>query len=534
MPSISLPRLDLRRLILLLAILSGVITLGISFHASYQVQRKSLIDSTLEANRAYAAKLAYSTDRFFQSAQQQLAYSATVIAKHADDDQALLDEAARLQLQTDSFNAVVITGAEGIVRATAPNTGQLTGQRLDTPGARQALHEQRPLVSSPYMSALGTLIIMISQPLFSEDGTYLGYIGGVINLKDESILNDLLGEHYHDDGSYLYAVDQARRLLYHPDIQRLGTAVTGNRVIDAVIAGDSGSQRITNSQGIDMLAGYAPVPAARWGIVAQRPTAATLHSLDGLMLNVLEHTAPLAMLTLLFVWGLARLISRPLWQLAKSASEMDAAGSADRIQRIRAWYFEAAQLKRAMQLGISLLHQRIGKLHLDAQSDPLTGLHNRRGLAHALEALRAERSSFAVIALDIDHFKRINDNHGHAKGDHVIQHLTQLMKTCSREADTLCRSGGEEFLMLLPLTNLDSALLVAERLRRRVEQDGIPAVGFITISLGIALWPLHAADTERVIALADNALYKAKQNGRNRTEIADMDAYSPDGESPTG
>ncbi len=276
MPLAPLFRVDLRRLIMLLAILSGVIALGISFYASYQVQRQSLIDNTLEANRAYAAKLADSTERFFQAAQQQLAYSATVISRDVDDKQAVLDEAVRLDLQTDSFNAVVITSAQGIVLATSPDTGRLVGKRLDSPGARQALQEQRPLISSPYMSAIETLVVLVSHPLFSSEGTYLGYVGGVISLKEKSILNSLLGEHYYQDGSYLYAVDPFRRLLYHPDPKRVGTVVVENRVIDAVTAGERGSQRVINSKGVDMLAGYAPVPVAGWGIVAQRPTAAPL------------------------------------------------------------------------------------------------------------------------------------------------------------------------------------------------------------------------------------------------------------------
>ncbi|MGK9064247.1 diguanylate cyclase [Stutzerimonas chloritidismutans] len=523
MHSARLPRLDLRRLIILLAMLSGLITLSIGFYASYKVQRESLIDSTLEANRAYAAKLADSTELFFRGAQQQLAVSAQWLATRFDDT-ALIHEADRLRRQTDSFNAVLITDAHGVVRATAPNTGRLVGQKLDSPGAREALLERRPLISSPYVSAIGELVVLISHPITAEDGTYLGYIGGAIYLKDRNILNSLLGDHFYLDGSYLYAVDRSRRLLYHPDPARLGTVVGDNPVIDKVLQGNAGSERVINSQGVDMLAGYASSRSSGWGVVAQRPTADTLHPLDGLMLKVLRETAPLALLTLLCIWGLARLITRPLWQLAQSATEMDAPDSADRIQRIRSWYFEAAQLKRAMQLGISLLHQRIGKLNLDAQTDPLTGLHNRRGLQLALEALGTERRPFAVIALDLDHFKRINDSHGHDVGDNVIRYVAQLMTACSRGADILCRSGGEEFLILLPEANLESALLVAERLRQCVEQDDLPDVGHITISLGIALWPYHAVHIDRVFKLADGALYKAKQRGRNRSEIAEPDA----------
>lgn len=527
MQSPRLPRLDLRRLIILLSMLSGLVTLGIGFYASYNVQRDSLIDSTLDANRAYAAKLSVSADLFFHSAKQQLDYSARLIGESLEDDASLLDEARRLRLQTDTFNEVVIVSHDGVVLATSPNTRQLIGKRIDTVGSREALREQRPLISSPYISTIGTLVVVISQPVFN-DGQYAGYVGGTINLREPNILNSLLGEHFYKDGSYLYAVDRQRRLLYHPDPKRLGTVVTGNQVIDKVIAGQSGSERIVNSQGVDMLAGYAAAPAAGWGIVAQRPTADTLHPLDGLMLKVLRQTAPLALLTLLCIWGLARLITRPLWQLAQSASEMDAPDSADKIQRIRSWYFEAAQLKGALQLGISLLHQRIGKANLDAQTDPLTGLYNRRGLTLALDALRAEGQPVGIIALDIDHFKRINDTYGHDVGDTVIREMARLMATSARGADILCRSGGEEFLILLPDASVESARLVADRLRQCVEQNEVQDVGQITISLGIALWPTHADSIEQALKLADGALYKAKQRGRNRAEMAEVDTQPRD------
>lgn len=163
-----------------------------------------------------------------------------------------------------------------------------------------------------------------------------------------------------------------------------------------------------------------------------------------------------------------------------------------------------------------------------AHHDALTSLLNRRGFnalfAEKLEEHSEQRRDMAVMFLDIDHFKRINDSHGHDVGDEVIRHMAQLMKTCSRDADILCRSGGEEFLMLLPDADIESATRVAERLRGSVEQERIPVVEHITISLGIAVWPEHADNLERVLKLADAALYLAKQRGRNRAEIAEPDA----------
>lgn len=515
-----LTRLDLRRLILLLAVCSALIMLANSFHASYRVQRQLLIDNAMETNHVYALKLAESTGDFLQAAQQQLGYSAGLLAGHFDNQSVLQAEARRLRLQTDSFNSVAITDAQGWVRATSPDTLRLKGQQLKSPGALQALRERRPLISQPYISTAGNLLVSISHPIFSHNGRYLGYVNGTIYLKQKSILNNLLDEHYHRDGSYLYVVDQGRLLLYHPDPSRIGTVVGKNAAIDAVLRGESGSQRIRNSRGDDMLAGYAVLPSAGWGIVAQRPTATTLEPLDSLMLGVLRNTLPVATLTLLCVWWLARLISRPLWMLAREAHGMNAPEASDRIQRIRSWYFEASQIKRAMLVGIGLLQHKIGKLNLDVQTDPMTGLHNRRGLALALETWQAEMRPFAVMALDIDHFKRVNDSYGHAAGDQVIIQLAQLMRSCSRDADVLCRSGGEEFLILLPNASPAAALKIAERLRQRVEHTDMSGVGRITISLGVAHWPLDASAVEQALKIADAALYKAKQGGRNRVVVA--------------
>ncbi len=121
-------RLDLRKLILALAILSGLVTLANSLYASYRVQRQMLIDHTLESNHAYTAKLAGSIDDFLIAAQQQLYYSAKILAKHYNDTDYLLEEANRLRQQTNSFNSVMIANAQGIVLATSPDTLQIVGK----------------------------------------------------------------------------------------------------------------------------------------------------------------------------------------------------------------------------------------------------------------------------------------------------------------------------------------------------------------------------------------------------------------------
>lgn len=515
-------RVDLRRLILILAILSALITLANSFYATYRVQRQMLIDATLESNRVYAAKLAATAEHFLDDSWQQLGYSAKLLRENFVAGPVLEAEAERLRRQTNSFNSVVIVGADGVVLATSPDL-HIKSRRLDSPGAWGALRERRPLISEPYVSVVGNLVVFISQPVVAADGRYLGYVGGTIYLKHNNELHALLGEHYYHDGSYLYVVDRNRRLLYHPDPERVGQQVAASEVVDAVLLGtngQSGELRLRNSLGVDMLAGYALVPSAGWSVVAQRPLSATLAGVDRLMLDVLRNSLPLAVLTLLLIWWLARLISRPLWQLADSAQEMDKPATPERIRGVHSWYFEAAELKRAMLVGVELLHRKIGKLREDAQTDPLTGLCNRRGLELTLDLWKLENRPFAVLALDIDYFKQVNDRFGHASGDQVLQRLARLMRICSRDSDLLCRVGGEEFLMLLADASPASAERVAERLRRQVEMATIEPVGHITVSLGVAHWPTHASDMRSALRVADDMLYAAKQAGRNCVVVA--------------
>ena len=516
----SLFRIDLRRLILSLAVMSAFVTLANSFYASYSVQRQLLIDNTLEENRVYAAKLAASTEQFLKSMQKQLAYSSVIAASHFDDPKILQAETARLKYQTDSFNSVVITNMKGKILATSPDSLQLIGHTVNTPGALEALKMRRPMISKPYISLAKNLVIVISTPVVSEQGEYLGYIGGTIYLRQKSILNELLGEHYYRDGSYIAVLDNERRILYHPDANRVGEVVKPRPLTEAPKSSANGSLMVTNLAGKAMLAGYAVVPSSGWEIVTQRPTDATLKPLEGLMYKVLRHLTPLAIVTLLIVWLFSRLIARPLWLLARSANEMDKPDVSSNIREIPSWYFESTQLKRALLIGISLLQKKIGKLKFETQTDPMTSLFNRRGLAMTLESVVQLRQQFSAITLDIDHFKAINDSYGHDIGDEVIKSLAEQIRHSARESDILCRVGGEEFLVLLPGTPLAEAGMIAERLRQNVETLMLPGIQPITISLGVAYWNQQQGEPDKALKRADEALYRAKKEGRNRVVIS--------------
>ncbi|MGL5841894.1 MAG: diguanylate cyclase [Aeromonas hydrophila] len=526
-------KIDLRRLILALAVVGVMATLSNSFYATYEAQRELLISNTLDANRVYAAKLADMTNTMIQSSQSQLAYSATLLAPAMADDEVLLGEVRRLQQQTATFNSVAVVNADAVVVSVYPDTLKIKGAKLTSAGSRAAITTRRPVITDPFISLSGNYLISLSSPIFDKEKNYLGYVAGTIYLQSPNLLSGMLGQHYYQDGSSLYVVDRNRTRIYHPDSARVGEKIRDNGVVDRVLNGEEGALELTDETGTEMLAGFAPIRQTHWGVVAQRPRAATLTGLDQQMMRVLLKIIPINLLILLFIWISAIFISRPLWQLAHKAKLMDQQESLKNLARIRAWYFEAAQLKQAMLKGLGLLNTRITQLHNDSHTDAMTGLFNRRGMQQVLDSYQTLDQPLAVIALDIDHFKQINDGFGHDVGDQVLATLATLMQQGARQADAVCRSGGEEFLILLPGLSLPLAFEIAERLRQRVAAHPMPGAGHITISLGVAHWPGSDDDLNVVLKQADQALYEAKRRGRNRTVQADRDQQLPsDGALP--
>jgi len=514
-----MPTLDLRRLILLLSICATLLVQGFLLYSGYQLQRRLLIEQTLETNRIYAVKLAELAEDFLYSSQQRLTYSANLLRSRLDDPAFIDAELERLRVQLDTFNSVYLVNADGRLRAFSPHDPQRIADRISA-GSEEILLRREPLVSRPFITARGRLVVALAQPLFDDQGTFLGYLGGSIYLREPSVLNKLLGEHYHRDGSYLYAFSPDRHVLYHDDPHWIGQQLDESEITQAVREGRSGSLRLLSEKGEEVLAGYATVQGAGWGVVTQRPLQVTLAELKSLAWEVAGFVTPVLLVTMLVIWWLSWIVSRPLRQLARSVQQPDGLLAAQEVRKVRSWYYEAAQLKRSILAGLELLNRKIGKLNLDSITDPLTGLVNRRGAQLSLEEWENDARPFAVVLMDIDHFKQVNDQFGHDAGDRTLQFLASQMRKVARASDVLCRSGGEEFMMLLPDTELEDAARVAERLRRLMEESVTTAGRPVTLSFGVAHYPQTNSFPEKVLKAADEALYRAKEQGRNRVELA--------------
>jgi len=490
-----------------------------SVWGGYRMNIDSIKENTLETNRVYAQKLASTADSYLNEAFQILGYSADQVRTKMDDEQVLNQETERLRLQNQMFNSVVITNSKGLVLSVSPPSIEIKGEILTSIGAKEALAKKTPIISKPYEAMTGRLIIFISHPIFSESNEYLGMIAGTIYLKEPNAFKTLLGEHYSKDGSYVYVVDSDGRVIYHQDPSRINDIVTKNKVVQAVTSGKDGAQLVENTKGVKMLAGYSAVASTGWGVVAQKPLEVALAPSFDRVQEVIIKSVPLMLFSIIIVLWAATRIANPLQQLASLTEESLDKKNVEGLKSVSGWYFEAYSLKNALVRSLSFLHGQVSFFKDQSTVDPLTGITNRRTMDSMLAEWLASKVPHVIILLDLDHFKSVNDTYGHAVGDKVLQFLARQMESVAREGDVCCRYGGEEFIMLLPNTTVEEAKLVAEQLRKTLADTVSPCGRPITLSAGIASYPVMANTTEALIEAADDALYLAKQEGRNQVKV---------------
>ena len=170
----------------------------------------------------------------------------------------------------------------------------------------------------------------------------------------------------------------------------------------------------------------------------------------------------------------------------------------------------------------------IKELERISRSDQLTGLYNRRYFSERLmeevERIKRNHTSACLIMLDIDFFKSINDTYGHPSGDLVLQEISATLRSILRSTDLLARWGGEEFMILLPETNPEHATIFAERMRKAIEEMTIKDVKKVTASFGVVEYDNSVGTIETALRYVDDALYKAKAQGRNKVVLAWQDA----------
>ncbi|WP_434751889.1 sensor domain-containing diguanylate cyclase [Paenibacillus amylolyticus] len=501
--------------------ISVLMTLTIMVITSYTTQKQSLINNTLTVNYASAVQMSQTLNSLFESMQKSLKYGAAYF-KDVDykDKEKLNTTLDLIHNSSDYFNSVVLAEKTGLVLSMSPYSQVSVGKHVSSEAAKAAIKSRTSYISDAYLTPrTKRRIVFLSEPIVDSEGKFKGMISGSIYLQQNNILDLLFGSQLKtSNGTYFFIVDHKGTLLFHPNVSRIGKDVSENTVVQKLLKNQTGQEQYTNLDGVNTLAGYYKVPATNWGVVIVSPTQVVYDQLNrqiGLLL--LYIAVPFILLTLI-VLRVSRKLVQPFVFLADLVQQVDK-GRVELPVVKPHWNREADLLTRTMLGAMASFRNKTDQLVYDARTDMLTGLNNRRTFEEVIQEWIKDENLFAIIVLDIDRFKLINDTYGHSAGDEVLRQIAKLIQMSVRTEDICFRFGGEEFVVLLRNYDSKMAYETAERIRISVEESVLAVDRSVTISAGIAEFPMHSRSESELFHLADNALYLAKEEGRNRTVV---------------
>lgn len=388
-------------------------------------------------------------------------------------------------------------------------------------------------VSDPVVDRrTGAVEAYLSRPVRSPTaGSHLGTLIARVRLDH---VESLLADHAPHQGHVrLLLADGTVVASSRGDLA--GGAALPEAAMGALAADSVSVAAYADAAGVAFLGAIQPVPGRGWRILVELPRSEAYAAVTRL-----RNVTILLVLVLLGVIGtsayfLGVAIVRPLGRLTAGAAEVAAGDFSvdlpvegrgevgyltkvfnDMVRRLRAG-------REALDAAHGELMERNAELERLSITDGLTDLINRRRAMEILadEVRRADRYDLplSLLMVDVDHFKEYNDAHGHLEGDMVLRRVAKAIKQATRGVDTASRYGGEEFMVLLPECDGDGAVEAARRMLARLESERFKG-GAVTMSVGAAVYPVHADAPEGLIAAADAALYRAKAAGRNRVELA--------------
>lgn len=395
-----------------------------------------------------------------------------------------------------------------------------------------------------------------SAPIY-RNGEVLGVLGLHLSWDWARDTLEELRPTYADHAQIeLFIFDRAGKIIYAPDGRIAPYVARGQQLPRTEQTSASGRDSMTmpglaglaqwEDAKTPFLTAVTRLPARNlasdlgWNVVVRQPAATAFVGADTAVLQALAGGIVAAMLAALIASLAARRLSEDLNSLSRAALHIEAGTpgavvpqthSTREVQRLsrtldnmtrRLLTMNEAMEELVRQRTVELQHAN-QELERQASSDPLTGLLNRRGFdARLVTAVAlAQRSGrpLSIITIDVDHFKRVNDTHGHEVGDNVLRNLAQQLKARLRVSDAVARLGGEEFVVLLPDTTAEAALQMARQLLEAVAAAARDDVGNITISAGVSALRPEDENGSAMLRRSDAALYAAKTAGRNRAVL---------------
>ncbi|MBS1140314.1 MAG: diguanylate cyclase [Proteobacteria bacterium] len=398
-------------------------------------------------------------------------------------------------------------------------------------GAKTSGH---PFISKPLIArATNQPALVIAIPVFNSQQQLLGIIAGVTPLETPGFLDLIMGVSPGKNGSYQLVSPQHHLFVLTSDVRQAVTsmpAIKEDPVLDTALGMPGGIRIIRNAAHQDELVASAPVPSTNWVLIARQSTDDAFAPVTNSLRNTLVITALLSLPSIIVLLAVLNRLLKPIAQLAGELHEMAEGRRPVRPIETRT-ADEVADVARSFNRLQDRLQEQEQRLADMALHDMLTGLPNRRMIDERLESelLRIQRSrkGLALLFLDIDGFKPVNDTHGHGIGDLVLAQIAMRLQAAVRDVDTVARLGGDEFLILLNDTEKP------QEAAERVAQQCIGAlsapfrVNDLQIHIGVSIGIATCCGTQgmtmtakHLVSLADSAMYQAKAEGRNRYVLA--------------
>jgi len=388
-------------------------------------------------------------------------------------------------------------------------------------GWEKTFKSSRSLVGEPYWDETAQkMIVILGVPVLQADGRVAGALVARASFAE---LTQVLRVFSARSVGHVYLTTAGGALIADSrngpadrKTRDLGPGVAGR-----LLAADGQVVEHRGIDGIEVLGSAQRLSQASWLAVADMPVAdayrqaTRLRDVAFLVIGVL-----LVVIAVVAYW-LTALIARPLRRLTRAAAQVSAGDLPAGLPAGGGG--EVGYLTQVFNTMVESLRKHHDELERLSTTDTLTGLSNRRHLMNLLaqEVERAKRGGnpFSILMLDVDHFKKYNDNHGHQAGDEVLARIGTVLRNSIRPYDCAARYGGEEFLVMLSGTSLAPAKETAERIRKQVLAEQFEAES-VTISIGVAEYPSQGDTAKSVIGQADAALYEAKRAGRDRVACA--------------
>jgi diguanylate cyclase (GGDEF)-like protein len=442
----------------------------------------------------------------------------------------LRDYLVSLHERFSDFEKLMVLDLDGNVIATS--AGEVT--KVPLPADWQAsLKSDNQIVGDAYWDPKsGRAKLIVAVPAQRADGRLLGAFAAELNLAPVQML---LRSFAPDSTGAIHLVNLRGAAIASSD--RMSAELIKNPIPPATMKKLKERARapfaFTSFGGRDVIGTLEYVPQVNWLVISEISGEAAFQQVSRFRDVALLVIALLLAGVTLAAYRLGRLISRPLDRLTKAAGEvaagdlavdLPAAPGGGEIGYLTEVFNHMVYRLREGRIELDRINETLLKkneeLELLSTTDSLTGLSNHRSLMKRLddEVARFKKGKhfFSVLVGDVDHFKQYNDAFGHPAGDEVLQMIAEIMRDSTRKVDCCARYGGEEFVIVLPDTAIADALDTAEHIRARVAAKKFNGRK-ITLSIGVASFPEDADDAEAIIAIADEALYQAKREGRDRT-----------------